>query len=140
MLSFAAKPSTPTDELGRTSRLPTPNNSQPGTPTPGTSTPPTSRQDPLTALAASASSPTAPSASQSYDPYSHQPGTPHPSLTTSYRYIHYGLFRQSLNGTGTTEEWVTAYYAEPSHCNLCGAGMCTYTLALYQSRSHVSSV
>ena len=36
----------------------------------------------------------------------------------------------------------TVYYAEPSHCNLCGTGTCTYTLALYQSRSrsHISSV
>ena len=57
---------------------------------------------------------------------------------------HNGLFRLSLNGTG--KEWVTVYYAEPSHCNLCGTGTCTYTLALYQSRSqsrsrsHISSV
>ena len=32
----------------------------------------------------------------------------------------YGLFRQSLNGTGkgTGEEWVTVYYAEPSQWKL----------------------
>ena len=57
-----------------------------------------------------------------------------------------GLFRQSLNGTGTGKEWVTVYYAEPSHCILCGNLNGTYTLALYQSwyRSqspfHISSV
>ena len=53
--------------------------------------------------------------------------------------MYYSLFRQSLNGTG--EEWVTVYYAEPSHCNLYGTGTCTYTVALYRSlsRSHISS-
>ena len=44
-----------------------------------------------------------------------------------------GLFRQSLDWTGTGEEWVTVCYAEPSHCILCGNLNGTYTLALYQS-------
>ena len=55
-----------------------------------------------------------------------------------------GVFRQSLKGTG--EEWVTVFYAESSHCNLCRNWSITNTLALYQSwsrsrsRSHINSI
>ena len=45
-------------------------------------------------------------------------------------------------GTGPGPEWVTVYYVKPSHCNLSGQLNGSYTLALYQSRSHshISSV
>ena len=43
-------------------------------------------------------------------------------------------------GTGPGPEWVTVYYVKPSHCNLCGNLNGSYTLALYQSQSHISPV
>ena len=43
-------------------------------------------------------------------------------------------------GTGPGPEWITVYYVKPSHCNLCENLYRSYTLALYQSRSHRSSV
>ena len=68
------------------------------------------------------------------------------SLADSLGYVN-GLFRQSLNGTGTGkngESGQTAHYAEPSHSNLCGTGTCTYTLAGLglesQCHPHISSV
>ena len=53
-----------------------------------------------------------------------------------------GLFRLQWDWDRDWEGWVTVYYVKPPHCNLCGTGTCTYTLALYQSqsRSHISSV
>ena len=43
-------------------------------------------------------------------------------------------------GPGPGPEWVTIFYVKPSHCNLCGNLNRSYTLALCQSWSHISSV
>ena len=43
-------------------------------------------------------------------------------------------------GTGPGPEWVNVYYVKLSHCNLCGNLNGSYTLALYQSQSHRTSI
>ena len=45
----------------------------------------------------------------------------------------YGLFRQSLNATGTRTNWLARYYVKLSHYNFTCT--CTYSLAVDRSQS-----